>query len=594
MERSKYAVQCLRSIFLCAMCVSCLIINITGCRRKSNPAEPQPGPAATATLTSTPVQPATATNTPAITATRTITITATPTPSPAITPSESPTCTMDGDTATNTATQECSSTCTETAAVSLTFSPTSTITQTRTVILTATATMTPTPRLMDHFTIKAAGGGMIGDQIAGVPFNISITAWADAGETMIAQGMDGYQTLLSSSTDYFPNEYCLTPRITQLFSKGFLSVTVVMYRASVNNETIGASFGSSSGTSNGFKIQSGPATQLMVLVQGMTYKPGLLQDGEPGYMGYSGNPVPEPIGGSFSLQTILVDSNYNRVTITPVIYPRITSPVDTLASIDGVLCSSGVYVTMTVGLFTTSNAALGGNTVTGYSYFTAAYGGYANAGTPPIEVYGAIDHFNIDAYPQQPPQGTGCRINFGVSDASGFSVYSANSVYNITSDDTGALINGGPLPRTVDLTDGGGSFYIDFSSMGTHTITLADTGLPALPGGSMTITATAPYHLLTAASPQAPAAGAECDVDFWMADTGGNTVVTVYDTFMADSDDPAAVINGQPLPQSVYLSAGAGNFPIVFSSPGIHEVYLNDFLPYILPGGSVTITVTAP
>ncbi len=440
-------------LFKGLLAVSAVILVLNGCHKKAVPTGPVLSNTATNTMTSTQTPQATATVTATYTASQTITDTATASPTKTIT---------------------------------ITRTATGTITDTCTVSPTATATATATIKLVDHFTIKAPGGAGIVDQVAGVPFSVSITAWADAGETTIACGLTGALAGLQASNDYSQSEYCIFPDRTTFFTNGFTQMNVTMYRASSDMETINLMYGLITGVSNGFRITSGYPAKMLMLVEGMTHMPGRAPGTVMTDYGYVGVPRPEKEGGLFGLTLLLVDDYYNRVTNSAVNYPLISSS-DPLAVIDGVLCSSGVYVTVTAGAYTGSAAALYTNTAAGYHDFTASRSGFSDHTTPPIGIYGAADHLNITPAPSVITLGEQISVYYSVRDSFDHSVYSASTEYRVTSTDAGATIDGYPLPHNVSVSHGYGSFIMLFSATGTHTVYMTDTGTPALPAGSNTV-----------------------------------------------------------------------------------------------------------
>lgn len=497
-------------------------------------------------------------------------------------------------TATDTRTVQATTTATFGASTVVTITVTNTVTETvfQTYTATRTATATSTPRAFDHITIKAAGGVPIGNQVAGVPFNISMTAWADAGETSIAQNFNGVNELRASNS-YALSEYCMSPTSTLLFINGFAYMSVTMYRASDTDVTIGAYYGNQVGFSNGFKIAASYPNGFLWLLDGMTHKPGLVHLGIPGYQGFEGCPESQQAGIPFNMTLLLVDGNYNRVTNTAAVYPQITSS-DPLASVNGIQCAAGVYVTMTAGIFTSTDAVLQTIPAAGYQLLTAEHGLISNKTAPPISVYGAVDHFSSYLSTPPPPLGTACGVSFGVYDANNYAIYSANSIYRVTSDDSGATINSNPLPQDITLTNGLASFYVTFSTLGGHTVYMNDTLASALPGGNLSVTSVAPYYPHISAYPQSVILGTESNVDFWLTDNSGNTITGYYGDYTISSSDADATVNGWSLPTSVFLNAGVVNFPILFSSAGLHTVYLNGPSPVNMPGCSITITATAP
>ncbi|MDZ7654082.1 MAG: LamG domain-containing protein [Burkholderiaceae bacterium] len=100
-------------------------------------------------------------------------------------------------------------------------------------------------QVLTSFVVEATGGGSIGDQIVGSPFNVRITARNQSGATMTS--FNGTATISSTGT--------LTQGVgtTASFVNGVLASHTVSI-SNTGNFTITATSGSASGTSDGFQV----------------------------------------------------------------------------------------------------------------------------------------------------------------------------------------------------------------------------------------------------------------------------------------------------------------------------------------------------
>jgi hypothetical protein len=184
------------------------------------------------------------------------------------------------------------------------------------------------------FTIKLLNitnltGGVIDSQIVGQPFAVSITAYSDLlGH--IATGFNG-TVQLRASNNYSDSEFCINQTVSPSFVNGVCVIpNIIMYRSSTTGVgggigggtgggvQLSAQFGSGTpSTSNTFQLWPGAPTQLMMLVTGMSYRPGLTILGDPNYHGYTGSPSVAEAGSALDFQVLLVDDNYNIVYSAP-------------------------------------------------------------------------------------------------------------------------------------------------------------------------------------------------------------------------------------------------------------------------------------
>lgn len=255
-----------------------------------------------------------------------------------------------------------------------------------------------------RFLITAPGGGPIGQQMAGTPFQISITAFSDDYATVPASGFTG-SIKLKASNDYSNSEYCIEPTTSLNFINGVCVMNVTMYRASTTRTgspvQIEGLYGAIKDNSNQFSLWWRQATGVLVLIDGMTHRPGLTHVGIPGYRGYSGSPKTVEAGQPFQLEVIYVDQYYNRV-LDVFTHCKITS-TDPQATIAGVsLNTNNVHVTITAGAYPGTpfaNAVLRRVGATGMQTFTAEPGGaLPNNISPSISIrHAPPTHFGVIA-----------------------------------------------------------------------------------------------------------------------------------------------------------------------------------------------------
>ncbi len=303
----------------------------------------------------------------------------------------------------------------------------------------------PTINVFNIFTfiITGPGGVPIGQQTAGVSFNIRIVAYSSFGVT--ATGFNNVTVKIGSNTNYSDSEYCIEPTTSATFVNGICNMSVTIYRARTtavdgSGANIKVKFGSIERDSNNFDVVSGSATSVLVLVDGMTHKPGLKHVGIPGYKGYEGSPKVVEAGQGFSLKVYYVDDNYNRVYSHPTTYSKLTS-TDPLATVNGIsLASSNVYVTITAGAFETATGMILRTVPTnGYQTITSEPGGsLPNNTSPPIYIrHTTVDHFGISV----PSSSQTAGVPFNIT------IYALDAFQNICDDRNG----GTPFNETVNL-----------------------------------------------------------------------------------------------------------------------------------------------
>lgn len=248
--------------------------------------------------------------------------------------------------------------------------------------------------------ITSLSGGLISDQVAGVPFWVSITAIKSQPNT-VATGFNGVMEL-ASSNNYSESEYTIEPTVSPQFVSGKCQVLITMYRASTTVEggpsggvRIKAKFSTTSGIneSNTFNLWPSTPQKALIIVDGMTHKPGLTHVGIPFYAGYSGSPKIVKAGEGFDLGVYIVDQYYNIVYTLPFVSANLSSTDPYPASIDGINLPTNINIIN--GVFSTNNMVLK-TVLPGYQQITAAPSGYGSAISPSIYVrHTALHHFDV-------------------------------------------------------------------------------------------------------------------------------------------------------------------------------------------------------
>ncbi len=293
--------------------------------------------------------------------------------------------------------------------------------------------------------ITSLSGGLISDQVAGVPFWVSITAIKTPPDT-VATGFNGVMEL-AASNNYSESEYTIEPTISPQFVSGKCQVQITMYRASTTVEggpsggvRIKAKFSTTSGNneSNTFNLWPSTPQKALVLVEGMTHKPGLTHVGIPFYNGYSGSPKIVEAGEGFDLDVYIVDQYYNIVYTLPLVTATLSSTDPYPASVDGINLSTTINIVG--GVFSTSNMVLK-TVLPGYQQITAAPSGYGSDTSPSIYVrHTDLHHFDVLAPSGPIPAGNPFNIT----------VY-ARDVYGNLCDDTNESVPD-PNEDSPDIT----------------------------------------------------------------------------------------------------------------------------------------------
>ncbi len=310
----------------------------------------------------------------------------------------------------------------------------STITFTSTPALTTVTsnTVNVVPGSLHHFLVEAAGGGAIGAQVAGTPFNVQITA-QDASNNTVT-GFTGTATITSNRT----GTAGLTT--TASFTNGVLASHSITLSQVGAGATITATNGAATGTSAAFTVNAGALHHFLVEAS-------------------AGGAIPaQAVGAPFTVKITAQDAANNTVTSftgTADITSNRTgsSGLGTTAAFTaGVLASHSITLTES-GASSTITATRTGGTETGTS---AAF--TVNAG--------ALHHFLVEAAAGgaigTQTAGVPFSVKITAQDAGNNTVVSFNSTANVTSNRAG-----GGLATTAAFTNG---------VLASHSVTLTQSG----------------------------------------------------------------------------------------------------------------------
>ncbi len=304
---------------------------------------------------------------------------------------------------------------------------------------------------VDNFLVESAGGGNIGTQVAGTPFNIQVTGRDFLGNT--GTSFTGTVDITSTGT------LSAGSGTTASFSSGVLSShSVTISNTGSFTVTATLTAGTENGTSNSFTVDAGPLDHFVVEAQGG------------GAIGAQG------AGVAFNIQITAQDSLNNTVTAftgagnTADITSTGTLSAGggaTAAFTNGLLASHSVTIT-NLGSFTITATDSAGGLGTGSET------GVSNSFTVDP---GPVDHFVVEA------AGGGAIGTQTAAVAFNIQITAEDSVNNTVTAFTGA-------GNTVDITSSG---TLSAGSGTTATFVngvLASHSVTLTSAGSMTITAT--------------------------------------------------------------------------------------------------------
>jgi hypothetical protein len=291
---------------------------------------------------------------------------------------------------------------------------------------------------LDHFLVQAAVGGAIGDQVAGTPFAIRITA-QDVNNTTVAS-FNGTVTLTAT------NSAISSGTTTATFTNGVLASQNVTLSAANTGVFITATSGTQSGASGTFNVTAGSLHHFAIVTAG-------------------GAPVGNQVAGSpFAVKITAQDVNNNTVTsftnavALTAANSVISSGTPTAAFVAGVLASQNVTLALAA-----SNVSL--TATNGVSGTSAAF----------TVIPGAVASFVVKSTSDGPigPQAANTPFNIKITalDASQNVVTSFNSGVTLTSSGT---LTGSPFTSSSFTNGVLASQSVTITSVGTFNITASD------------------------------------------------------------------------------------------------------------------------
>jgi hypothetical protein len=289
---------------------------------------------------------------------------------------------------------------------------------------------------INHFTLNSLDGltwaQLPGNVIAGVPFNVSITAFSSLDDSVVVTNFNG-QANLTTTGDYVEPFRVISPqRVT--FVNGKWGGQVTVYRQVFSGLSVNCSVGSlkSSGTTT-LTVHANARKKMLIIAPGMNPMPGISPDTYPpgGFPGYTGNPQKVEAGAKYDMDFYLCDQYWNTVTNTAQGGNHVISVTSTDPYPAWLGSPMPVTVTLTADLGLPAGAYRGK-----FSLYTLGINGYQSVtvhdtndsgvadftlggnGVPPINIYHADLALepgikNIHAFNIQPVSATG-RLMAGV------------------------------------------------------------------------------------------------------------------------------------------------------------------------------------
>ena len=421
---------------------------------------------------------------------------------------------------------------------------------------------------LDHFVVEAVGGGSIGTQTAGNPFNIQVTAQDSSNNTVIAFDGVGNTAEISST-----GTLSAGAGTTTTFNNGVLashSVTITntgSFTITATDSAGGLGTGTESGVSNSFTVDPGPLDHFLVEAVG-------------------GGAIPSQASGvGFNIQITAQDANNN--TVTP--FDGATNTVEISSSgtlsagsgttaifTNGVLATHSVTITNT-GSFTITATDSAGGLGTGTEI------GASNSFTVDP---GPLDHFLVEAIGGGAIGNQTAAVAFDIrvtaQDTNNNTVTNFDGAGNtVDISSTGTLSAGSGI--TANFTNGVlVAHNVTISNAGNFTITATDSagglgsGTESGVSNSFTVDAGPLDHFLVEAvgggAIGTQVAGVSFDIQITAQDAGNNTVlgfdgsgnavdISSTGTLSAGSGTTATFTNGILASHSVTIS-NTGSFTI--------------------------------
>ncbi|MBZ5621857.1 MAG: DUF11 domain-containing protein [Acidobacteriia bacterium] len=282
-------------------------------------------------------------------------------------------------------------------------------------------------------------------------------------------------------------------------------------------------------------------------------------------------------GISFNFTVQALDVNNNVVTsYAGTVHFTSSDPVATLPANSALTNGTGTFPA------TLTAPAVG---VVGNPFTTISVADVTNSsitGTSgPINVTRQAGLHLVVSAPSSATAGTPFNVTVTMQDAFNNTVTNYSGTMHFTSSDPAAT-----LPANATLTNGTGTFPATLKTVGSRTITAADTDSPlAATSGAIAVTAGAATHL-TVAAPSSATPGTAINFTVTALDAFNNTATGYTGTVHFTSTDGAAT-----LPGDSGLTNGTGTFPATLATVGSRTITATDTVTGTITGTSNSILV---
>jgi hypothetical protein len=389
----------------------------------------------------------------------------------------------------------------------------------------------------DHFSVVAPSSAT-----AGSTFTFSVTALDPFSNT--ATGYTGTVHFTKSDSgagSAVPPDYTFVAgdNGVRTFTNGAIFVTV-------GNQTVTATDGAKTGTSNNVLVSAANANHFSVVAPGGT-----------------------TAGSAFNFSVTALDQFNNTAT-------GYAGTVHFTSTDGAAILPADTTLTNGAGTFNANLKTAGGQTITAKDTVNASIAGTSNTITVSA---GAANHFTVTA----PASATaGSAFNFSVTAQDQFNNTAtgyAGTVHFTSTDGVAAL----PVDST--LAGGTGTFSAILKTAGAQTITAKDTANASIAGTSNTINVSAAgaTHFAVSAPANVPL-NSPFNFTVTALDQFNNTATGYAGTVHFTSTDAAAV-----LPSDSTLTSGAGTFSATLKTPGPQTITAKDTVNASITGTSNTI-----
>jgi len=424
-----------------------------------------------------------------------------------------------------------------TATLKTSGSQTLSATDTTTAAITANTTITVSPAPASHFVVNAAAATVAGN-------NMLFTVVAEDQFNNTATGFAGNATFSSTDTGAATKLPAASPLVSGV---GNFSATLT----TAGNQTITATQGTVSGTSNTIAVSAAAATHFVVTAQSAT------------------------VAGNNLLFTVVAEDQFNN-TATGYTGTATFTSTDTGASTK---LPAPSPLAAGVGTFSATLTTAGSQTLTA----TDAPNSLAGTSNTITVNAAAASHFTVSA-PTTTVASSNLTFTVVAEDKFNNTATGYTGTATFSSTDTGASTK---LPAPSPLAAGVGTLSATLTTAGNQAITATDGTITGTSNSiSVTTTVQPATHFLVNA-PGSATAGAPFTFTV-TAETAGNTTATSYAGTVTFSSTDTGASTLVPTPST--LVAGVGTFSATLTTKGGQTLTGTDGT---ITGSSGTITVSA-